>query len=79
MIDGTMCLWAALLLFQPPNWVPGISILDDVVCHVWNGQFIYWCSVQISGRYSLLLPVRYISLPVVILSISTIENLGLTI
>ena len=50
-IDGTTCLWATLLLVQPPNWVPGISILDGFVCHAWNGQFIYWCSVLISGLY----------------------------
>ena len=54
LIDATTYLWATPLLLQPPNWVPGISILDDVVCHAWTGQFIYWCSVLISGQYSLL-------------------------
>ena len=52
MVDGAACLFAMILLLQPPNWVPGLSILDELVCHAWNGQFIYWYSVFISGYES---------------------------
>ena len=52
MVDGAACLFAMILLLQPPNWVSGLSILDELVCHAWNGQFIYWCSVFISGYES---------------------------
>ena len=49
LVDGAACLFAMILLLQPPNWIPGLSILDELVCHAWDGQFIYWCSVHISG------------------------------
>ena len=50
LVDGAAFLFAMILLLQPPNWIPGLSILDEFVCHAWNGQFIYWCSVHISGH-----------------------------
>ena len=48
-VDAAACLFAILLLVQPLNWTPGVHILDTIVCHLWNGQFIYWYSVFISG------------------------------
>ena len=45
LIDGTTCLWATLLLIQPPNWVPGISILDELVCHAeWTVHLLVFCA-----------------------------------
>ena len=52
MVDGAACLFAMILLLQPPNWVPGVPVLDHVICHLWNAQFIYWCFVFISGWFS---------------------------
>ena len=49
-VDAVACLFAILLLVQPLNWIPGVYILDALICHLWNGQFIYWYSVFISGE-----------------------------
>ena len=65
LIDRSTCLWATLLLVQPPNWVPGISILDEFICHDWNGQFIYWCAVLISGWYFCALQKLHLSSSVI--------------
>ena len=50
-IDGTTCLFATVLILQPENWTPGIKILDEIICQLWNGQFIYWYAVLMSGKY----------------------------
>ena len=50
-IDGATCLFATVLILQPENWVPGVKILDEIICHLWNGQFIYWYAVLMSGKY----------------------------
>ena len=49
-VDAVACLFAILLLVQPLNWIPGVYILDTLICHLWNGQFIYWYSIFISGE-----------------------------
>ena len=54
LVDGAACLFATLLLIQPSNWVPGVLVLDHVICHVWNGQMIYWDAVFISGQCNKL-------------------------
>lgn len=46
--DCFSCLFAAILLLQPGNWVPGIYALDIIICHAWNSQVIYWSPVFIS-------------------------------
>ena len=48
VVDGLACAMAAILMLQPPNWIPGIYILDYVICHAWNGQTIFWYTVAIS-------------------------------
>ena len=53
-VDAVACLFAILLLVQPLNWIPGVYILDTLICHLWNGQFIYWYSVFISGELRLV-------------------------
>ena len=50
-IDGATCLFATVLIIQPENWVPGVKIVDELICHLWNGQFIYWYAVLMSGKY----------------------------
>ena len=49
-IDGATCLFATILILQPVNWVPGVKILDELICHIWNGQFIYWYAVLMSSK-----------------------------
>ena len=53
-IDGATCLFATVLILQPENWTPGIKILDELICQFWNGQFIYWYAVLMSGRYIIV-------------------------
>ena len=53
-VDAATCFFAIILLIQPLNWIPRIYILDTVICHLWNGQFIYWYAVFISGTSSLM-------------------------
>ena len=50
-IDGATCLFATILILQPENWVPGVKILDELICHIWNGQFIYWYAILMSSKY----------------------------
>ena len=50
-VDAVACLFAILLLVQPLNWIPGVKVLDTLICHLWNGQFIYWYSIFISGMH----------------------------
>ena len=52
IVDGAACLVATILLVQPQNWIPGINILDDIICHVWDGQFVYWYMVLVSGMFT---------------------------
>ena len=49
-IDGSTCLFSTIIILQPENWIPGVKILDELICHLWNGQFIYWCTVLLSGK-----------------------------
>ena len=49
IVDGLACLLATILLVQPENWIPGVQIFDDIVCHLWSGQFFYWYMVLVSG------------------------------
>ena len=51
-VDAATCLFAIVLLVQPENWIPGVYILDTIVCHLWNGQFIYWYAVFVSGKFT---------------------------
>ena len=44
-IDGATCLFATILILQP-----GVKILDELICHIWNGQFIYWYAVLMSSK-----------------------------
>ena len=53
IVDGTACLVATTLLVQPKNWIPGVYILDDIICHLWNAQALYWYMVLVSGVYAL--------------------------
>ena len=50
-IDGATCLFSTILILQPLNWVPGVKILDELICHLWNGQYVYWYAVLMSGKY----------------------------
>ena len=49
-VDGAACLFATILLLQPLNWVPGIKYLDHFICHIWDGQIIYWATVFVSSE-----------------------------
>ena len=51
MVDGAACFFATILFLQPFNWVPGVKILDDIVCHVWSSQLVYWYMILVSGKY----------------------------
>ena len=51
IVDGAACLFATILLVQPMNWIPVINILDEIVCHVWDRQFVYWYMCFVSGMY----------------------------
>ena len=51
-VDAATCLFAIILLVQPSNWIPGVYILDTIIFHLWNGQFIYLYAVFISGNIS---------------------------
>ena len=53
-VDAATCLFAIILLVQPNNWIPGVHILDTTICHLWNGQFIYWYAVYVSGKSKAL-------------------------
>ena len=57
--DAAACLFAIILLVQPLNWIPGVYVLDTIICHLWNGQFIYWYSIFISGEafFIILFPI----------------------
>ena len=48
-IDAATLFFAILLLVQPPNWIPGVKVIDSIICHVWQGQHLYWATVYISG------------------------------
>ena len=62
LVDAAACLFAVLLLVQPVNWIPGVYILDTVICHVWQGQHAYWATVWISGQcYSLWISCHVLS------------------
>ena len=50
-VDAVACLFAILLLVQPLNWIPGVYILVDIICQLWNAQFIYWFAVFISRKF----------------------------
>ena len=49
-VDAVACLFAIILLVQPLNWIPGVYILDTLICHLWDGQCIYWFTIVISGE-----------------------------
>ena len=51
-IDWATCLFSTILILQPLNWVPGVKILDELICHLWNGQYVYWYAVLMSGKYT---------------------------
>ena len=53
-VDAVACLFAILLLVQPLNWIPGVKILDTLICHLWDGQCIYWFTIVISGTVIFL-------------------------
>ena len=42
VVDAIICLMASLLMMAPPMWVSGDDIFDDIVCHVWHSQALYW-------------------------------------
>ena len=48
IIDATACLMVGVLLVQTPMWLPGYYVLDLLMCHVWNGQVLYWYFALIS-------------------------------
>ena len=50
-VDALACLFAIILLVQPLNWIPGVNILDDIICHLWDAQYIYWTAVCISREF----------------------------
>ena len=50
-VDALACLFAIILLVQPLNWIPGVYILDDIICHLWDAQYIYWSAVCISREF----------------------------
>ena len=54
LVDAIACLFAVILLVQPVNWIPGVYILDTIICHVWQGQHLYWAVVWISGQFYFL-------------------------
>ena len=54
LLDGAACLCASILIIQPDNWIPGVPVLDAIICHVWNSQFTYWCAVLMSSEYLLV-------------------------
>ena len=54
-VDLVSCAVAAVLLVEKPFWSTGLVYLDMVVCHVWQGQAMYWACIYLSvGEQSLL-------------------------
>ena len=41
-IDAIVCLLAAIMVLSPPMWTPGIHVLDQLICHIWHSQIVYW-------------------------------------
>ena len=48
VVDGLACLIALILLIQPLMWTTGTAWLDEIVCHLWHSQFLYWSCVFVS-------------------------------
>ena len=49
-VDAASCLFATVILLQPPDWLPGIYELDAVFCYTCYGQAIHHLTVFVSGK-----------------------------
>ena len=75
-IDGTTCLFASILLLQPENWIPGVKVLDEIICQLWSSQFMFWYSLLMSSEYiSVLLGASFI-IEISLLSVRKVSNYG---
>ena len=54
-IDGTTCLFASILILQPENWIPGVKVLDEIICQLWSSQFMFWYSLLMSSEFIYVL------------------------
>ena len=53
LVDAWVCLLASIVILQPYMWLTGEWMLDNLVCHVWHSQALYWGSVTLS-TYNLI-------------------------
>lgn len=54
LVDAIICVFAVIILVSPPNWTPGIFVLDAILCQLWHSQAVYWQFIFISA-YNLVL------------------------
>ena len=51
------CAFGALLMVFPAMILPGVKILDDIICHIWHGRYdlsFKFITIKIFRRYNLI-------------------------
>ena len=60
--DCLVCLMACVIMLQPFMWLPGVYVLDIIVCYAWHGQAFYWGAVTLSTYNLVIIALeRYIA------------------